>query len=939
MAFPVVLNGRTYTLADFEGTNYVDGLPDAFEDFVTHAGDIYNDTSTSSAVIGTGSKTFTVSSGKPYQAGTPLRIADAAAPATNFLDCIVTSYSGTSLVVNAFGFAGSGTKTSWTINIGGAKTVDGTLAISQGGTGATTAAAARTALDTYSKTEADSRFLNVSGEASDVTMNGNVTIGDAGTDTLTINAATTTTADISFGDNDKAIFGVGGDLSIYHDGSHSYIEDAAGTGNLKLRTNTLQIENAAGTELSASFLQDGAVTLYNDNTARLATTSTGIDVTGVITTDGITTSADINFGDNDKAVFGAGSDLQIFHSGTNSFIQETGTGDLLVGATNFQLKSGDFGESMLTATDDGAVTLFYNNASKLATTNTGIDVTGTVTADGLTVDGSATISGASRNITFIETDTTDVNGRITQNGGELRLQTIDDALSVVRNRLVIDHASGDISFYNDAGTSQDFYWDASTSRLGLGTTAPAHEIHINSDSPQIRLEDTGGTNTYADIQYNGVSLNIISRGGASAYGAVTFARTDGTSTFNTAQINAAGDYRFFDDTGTERMRWDASASSLGLGVPNPTSTLDIVAPTNYGLKVRDGTYTGVMVPSALGGIAAGTTSNHPFILLTNNTERMRVTSTGIDVTGSVTVDGGTFEGELLITGGGSGTILVNDEDSALCPTMTFTRNGAGTTTNDFIKFKNSGGEVAAINSFGGAYFLTNVGIGTSAPIHRLSVDSSNRLWNVNDDGLANYVTTSATNTSGSVVFYRQVADRFHFGRAVDGTDDKLIIDSSGNLIVGTSGNANSARINVQGASGARPIDVRSGLSSGSAITMIAFYDNASDFCGQITINADANTTQYVTSSDYRLKENIVDAPSASDDIDAIQVRSFDWKADGSHQKYGMVAQELNTVAPDAVSAPEDPEEMMGVDYSKLVPMLVKEIQSLRARVAQLEGAN
>ena len=53
----------------------------------------------------------------------------------------------------------------------------------------------------------------------------------------------------------------------------------------------------------------------------------------------------------------------------------------------------------------------------------------------------------------------------------------------------------------------------------------------------------------------------------------------------------------------------------------------------------------------------------------------------------------------------------------------------------------------------------------------------------------------------------------------------------------------------------------------------------------------------------------------------------------------MVAQELVTVAPEAVSQPEDPEEMMGVDYSKLVPMMLKEIQQLRARVAQLEGAN
>ena len=103
-----------------------------------------------------------------------------------------------------------------------------------------------------------------------------------------------------------------------------------------------------------------------------------------------------------------------------------------------------------------------------------------------------------------------------------------------------------------------------------------------------------------------------------------------------------------------------------------------------------------------------------------------------------------------------------------------------------------------------------------------------------------------------------------------------------------------------------------------------------------SISTDASSTTYSTSSDQRLKDNIVNAPSASDDIDAIQVRSFDWKADGSHQKYGMVAQELQPVAPEAVSAPEDPEEMMGVDYSKLVPMLVKEIQSLRARVAQLE---
>ena len=75
-------------------------------------------------------------------------------------------------------------------------------------------------------------------------------------------------------------------------------------------------------------------------------------------------------------------------------------------------------------------------------------------------------------------------------------------------------------------------------------------------------------------------------------------------------------------------------------------------------------------------------------------------------------------------------------------------------------------------------------------------------------------------------------------------------------------------------------------------------------------------------------------------MDALKVRAFDWKVDDAHVKYGFVAQELAAVAPEAVKVGDDGEEVTdawGVDYSKLIPMLVKEIQSLRARVAQLEA--
>jgi hypothetical protein len=104
-----------------------------------------------------------------------------------------------------------------------------------------------------------------------------------------------------------------------------------------------------------------------------------------------------------------------------------------------------------------------------------------------------------------------------------------------------------------------------------------------------------------------------------------------------------------------------------------------------------------------------------------------------------------------------------------------------------------------------------------------------------------------------------------------------------------------------------------------------------------SISTSGSTTSYNTSSDERLKENIADAQPASDLVDGIQVREFDWKADGEHQRYGMVAQELETVAPEAVSKGETEDDMWSVDYSKLVPMLVKEIQDLRRRVSELEN--
>jgi hypothetical protein len=180
--------------------------------------------------------------------------------------------------------------------------------------------------------------------------------------------------DVVFADNDKAIFGADSDLQIYHAGTNSIINDS-GTGDLRIGGSTnVQIWNSATSKLSGNFNGDGAATLYNNGGAKLATTATGIDVTG-----------DATFADNGKAIFGTGSDLEIYHDGSNSYITDAGTGDLRIRGANVEIQTGGGNKYFQGAAN--VASLYHTNNLKLSTTATGIDVTGTAVTDGLTVAG------------------------------------------------------------------------------------------------------------------------------------------------------------------------------------------------------------------------------------------------------------------------------------------------------------------------------------------------------------------------------------------------------------------------------------------------------------------------------------------------------------------------------------------------------------------------
>jgi hypothetical protein len=126
-------------------------------------------------------------------------------------------------------------------------------------------------------TEAQVDNININGNTiSSTDTNGNITLAPNGTGVVALSST-----DLTFGDNDKAIFGAGSDLQIYHDGSNSYIYDA-GTGSLGIHATNLNLKDANGAETYATFVKDGAATLYYDNAAKLATTNTGVEITGTL---------------------------------------------------------------------------------------------------------------------------------------------------------------------------------------------------------------------------------------------------------------------------------------------------------------------------------------------------------------------------------------------------------------------------------------------------------------------------------------------------------------------------------------------------------------------------------------------------------------------------------------------------------------------------------
>ena len=222
----------------------------------------------------------------------------------------------------------------------------------------------------------------------------------------------------------------------------------------------------------------------------------------------------------------------------------------------------------------------------------------------------------------------------------------------------------------------------------------------------------------------------------------------------------------------------------------------------------------------------------------------------------------------------------------------------------------------------------NVGIGTTAPGYNLEVRGNA------DQSL--YLAKTGTTYLRATASANAESELFTGGSMVlgSGNAERMRVDSSGSVLFGTTGVPNGT--SVYGAGFIPEADDRSTLflatSRSTAAALIIFY-NPNGVAGSISTSGSA--TAFNTSSDYRLKEDLKDFDGL-DKVSKIPVYDFKWKVDES-RSYGVMAHELQEVLPDAVSGEKDAEEMQGVDYSKIVPLLIKSIQELEAKVKILEN--
>lgn len=543
--------------------------------------------------------------------------------------------------------------------------------------------------------------------------------------------------------------------------------------------------------------------------------------------------------------------------------------------------------------------------------STGINDDATSTA--ITIDSSGNLTmAATQGPALMNEDASNTNPtlipRKTDTGtgwGSNGANNLEGIVGSVRSVLF---GSGVTAFYASGG-SEVARIDRSSGNVGIGTSSSANKLEVNGAIVALGAV-TAYTNTGLYLQNKGSSVFDVGawRSGASV-AELTFSTDSGS-----------------DASPVEAMRIDSSGN-VGIGTTAPSEKLEVT-----GNIILDATDADIKLKS--GG--AGTTGALRWTFSTNSTSYGDI-SLPYDTRASV--------GLLLHTIGGY-PITIDTGNSVI--------------------FKEDNIETMRIAANG------NVGIGTASP---------DRLFEVEEASGDAYIRFRASDTGGGAdtIFENLVADNgqsnyIYFGDLDDVNIGIIRYSHASDFMSFTTNASESMRIDNSGNVG---IATTSSVGSNSTSQGFWFDENeaarfsrASNLCSILnritttgtvqslryngaqvgSISVTASATAYNTSSDYRLKENVVNLSGAIDRVKLLKPSRFNFIADPDTTVDGFVAHEVSDIVPEAVHGEKDAvdadgnPEYQGIDQSKLVPLLtaalkeaLTKIDSLETRITALEG--
>ncbi len=277
---------------------------------------------------------------------------------------------------------------------------------------------------------------------------------------------------------------------------------------------------------------------------------------------------DIDFADNDKAFFGTGGDLEIFHDGSNSYIKEVGTGSLLIWSTGSEIKllGGSGGETLADFNVDGAVELYFDNNKKFETVSSGATVTGS-----LTVNSSSGTSTLSHNLELSDAGRIKIgtgqdlqifhggtDSHIENSTGQLKLasDTLRITNGAVSETQALFTANGSVElYYNDSKKFE-------TSATGIDVTGEL-KVSVTAQNANDVLTQIESAAVSSGLSKTSLELHKGSGYGAQLSGYIDQGVGSG---FILSTLNGG--------TASEKLRVESSGN-VGIGTTSPASTLHV----------------------------------------------------------------------------------------------------------------------------------------------------------------------------------------------------------------------------------------------------------------------------------------------------------------------------------------------------------------------------